>query len=295
MYIALLQKDNLSLAQAEAQAIAGSGTRDRDVLLLSSLPQGLALSKSLHEVLWSGNFDNFSLPKLQGSFAARSHKTTIKELQLAKLIWQSQEQHNITPKVDLKNPENVLTLFKINNTYYLANQISKVESYEKRKSHNRKHNHPTSLHPKLARAMINLTGKTNTILDPFCGAGGILLEGLLINKEMLGTDIDPIQLKRAEDNLQEFNLQAMLSLSQAENCAALGAVDAIVTDLPLGRNAKLPTPDFTEFFVESKKITRTMVLGALKGATLDVAPWTIKNEFEWYIHKTMTKRILVLE
>jgi len=59
------------------------------------------------------------------------------------------------------------------------------------------------LPPKLAQIMINLAGtNTKTIYDPFCGTGSVLIEGSLMNKDVVGSDIDPRMTDYSEKNLQ---------------------------------------------------------------------------------------------
>ncbi len=61
-----------------------------------------------------------------------------------------------------------------------------------------------STSPKLSRILINLTKakKNNTILDPFCGTGTILMEALLMQMHIIGIDIDNKQVKHARTNLR---------------------------------------------------------------------------------------------
>jgi len=59
------------------------------------------------------------------------------------------------------------------------------------------------LPPKLAQMIVNLsrsTGQT-TVFDPFCGSGNILQEALLLNLDILGSDIDEEAVKSTQDNL----------------------------------------------------------------------------------------------
>ena len=56
------------------------------------------------------------------------------------------------------------------------------------------------LPPKLAQIMINLTGPTKTIYDPFCGTGTIPMEGLLMSKDVIGTDIDSRMVEFSQKN-----------------------------------------------------------------------------------------------
>lgn len=60
--------------------------------------------------------------------------------------------------------------------------------------------------PKVAQMMINLAGAEpgSTLLDPFCGIGTIVQEGVLQGYKMLGTDINPIAIAGSEKNLEWF-------------------------------------------------------------------------------------------
>jgi len=60
--------------------------------------------------------------------------------------------------------------------------------------------------PKVAQIMLNLSGcpKNAHILDPFCGLGTILQEGILIGYKMLGSDIEKAAIYGSEQNLEWF-------------------------------------------------------------------------------------------
>ncbi|MFQ6077015.1 MAG: DNA methyltransferase, partial [Candidatus Bathyarchaeia archaeon] len=51
--------------------------------------------------------------------------------------------------------------------------------------------HPSSLMPKLARCMVNLARprRGDSVLDPFCGTGSLLIEAGLMGMKALGSDI----------------------------------------------------------------------------------------------------------
>ncbi len=61
-----------------------------------------------------------------------------------------------------------------------------------------------STSPKLSRIIINLARarKNDTILDPFCGTGTILMEALLMEINVIGMDIDEKQVKYSRANLR---------------------------------------------------------------------------------------------
>ncbi|MBI5412519.1 hypothetical protein HZA43_05135 [Candidatus Peregrinibacteria bacterium] len=59
------------------------------------------------------------------------------------------------------------------------------------------------LPPKLAQILLNLSGvhSGQTVWDPFCGGGTILMEGALMGLNMIGSDINPTYLAGAQKNI----------------------------------------------------------------------------------------------
>lgn len=66
------------------------------------------------------------------------------------------------------------------------------------------------LPPKLAQIIINLTQLTTgptdlsgkTLYDPFCGSGTVLGEALIKGIKVVGSDLDPVAIKAAQQNLE---------------------------------------------------------------------------------------------
>jgi tRNA G10 N-methylase Trm11 len=58
------------------------------------------------------------------------------------------------------------------------------------------------LPPKLARAMVNLTGSANTVLDPFCGIGTVVQEGVLSGRSTFGSDVAAPVVAKARENME---------------------------------------------------------------------------------------------
>lgn len=100
------------------------------------------------------------------------------------------------------------------------------------------------LPPKLAQIMINLAGNNpKTILDPFCGTGTVLMEGLLMNKDVIGSDLNPEMVKASELNCswfeQEFytknKYRILFKDAQKLNSGDIPErIDAIITEGYLG-------------------------------------------------------------
>jgi tRNA (guanine10-N2)-dimethyltransferase len=99
---------------------------------------------------------------------------------------------------------------------------------------------PTSLHPRLARAMVNLAAVPpgGTIRDPFCGTGGVLIEAALMGYRVEGSDIDPEMVRGALENLAASGIEgAHITLDdiRKRGPSAAGEAEGWVTEPPFGR------------------------------------------------------------
>lgn len=86
--------------------------------------------------------------------------------------------------VDLNNPERRFVFIFVGDNVFSALELVGKHSkgFRKRMPGKRPVFSPFSLHPKLARTMVNLSGAVegDIILDPFCGVGGISIESSMM-------------------------------------------------------------------------------------------------------------------
>ena len=56
------------------------------------------------------------------------------------------------------------------------------------------HLYPARLHPEIARKVISkyARNKSDAVLDPFMGSGGVLLEAILHGNDATGIDVNPL-------------------------------------------------------------------------------------------------------
>lgn len=131
---------------------------------------------------------------------------------------------------NFRNPENAaihgekllqdgahITIVQGNDHYYYGNTVAlqDIEKYSQR-DYDRpgRDPHLGMLPPKLAQIMINLAGKTTLeyspekspdqtplLYDPFVGIGTVLTEGLLLGYDVAGSDINPVALTKAKQNI----------------------------------------------------------------------------------------------
>ena len=165
-------------------------------------------------------------------------------------------------KVDLKCPnKEFIGISDAENFFFGLKRINcKTNNLKLRNPKLRPELHPSTIDPVLARCFINLSrARTNEILlDPFCGVGGILIEGGLLGCQVVGSDLDHIMIHKANTNLKHYGVDgASLLLADSRMCP-YDNVNSIATDPPYGRASssmgiKLEKL-LKEFFMEVNRI-----------------------------------------
>ena len=98
------------------------------------------------------------------------------------------------------------------------------------------HRTSASLPSRMARGLVNLAGPAAaTIVDPSCGTGSILLEAGRLGLTAVGADRSRRCFGMSSKNVEHFEYTARVEHADASDLAVAGA-DAVVTDLPYGRN-----------------------------------------------------------
>jgi tRNA (guanine10-N2)-dimethyltransferase len=162
--------------------------------------------------------------------------------------------------------------------------------------------HPTSLSPKLAKALINLSGiKKGEILDPFCGSGGILVEAGMMGLKTIGFDISSYMLQKARKNLEHYKINDFF-ISQKDSTTITGKYNYIVSELPFGKNSFVSNNISTLYLDFLRTLDNILVKKAVLvfpdkvdyAKLIKMTRLKIKNEFSFYVHKSMTRKIVVL-
>jgi len=201
--------------------------------------------------------------------------------------------------VSLENPDVIVTLIKTE-TKSVIGMVDREKSVRWKSVNRRKrpYFHPVALESKLCRAMINLTmvREDNTILDPFCGTGSVLLEANNMKINAIGCDLSSKMCRGALANLRNSN-------SFVINCDALSlplkldSIDAIVTDLPYGMAAsslkRRPKELLNEFLDVTKEMKgKRCCIMCRKGDEQEFP--NMVEQYDIYEHKNLTRKLMVL-
>ncbi len=308
-----LSKENVDLACMEVVRLIKPARWElfENLLLLwskeSSIGSRLAYTRSINRLLFASdkdklesNMKKFDWEKIyEGSFSVE----TIGESgasEYAGLIWHSLKD----PVVDLKTAKTKIRIFFRGQRVFVCLLCHKLKNdFSSRRSHLRPEPHPSSLHPRLARALINLTGiKSGRLLDPMCGSGGILVEAGLMGLSPIGYDIDRIMLNRARANLKHYGINDFL-LKQCDAKNAKPESKHMVCDLPYSKNTK--KTDLIDLYcvflnnlLKNKGISAVLVFPIFSRSNIDyekmLSRFDVVYTTDIYIHKSLSKRIFVI-
>ncbi len=196
------------------------------------------------------------------------------------------------------------------------NGVEVEQGFSARYPRKRPFSYPTTLDPKLARAMVNLARpmkgakglggkgarKEDVIFDPFCGTGGILLEAGLMGFKTIGIDIDEKMIPGCKQNLDFYEVKDYdISVEDFFKTKKRGT---IVTDPPYGKSTSLPGKSVEEFYnlILEKLHEITNGISCIGSpSTINLGEMALNQGFKIleehiiYVNKDLSKRILVLK
>ena len=315
--VAWLTMSQPDLAKAEVLRLLDGKEKDMVVDLLVLDAQDwkpalrLAFTRALYEFWWRApadklweQIDAFEWKKhVRGSFAVSVHHGgAVTSKKVADRVWHWLE----TPTVNLKKPDTAITLFFVDGEVICGRFLwACKEDFEKRRPHLRGERHPITCHPRVARALVNLTGAPvgADILDPFCGTGGLMIEAGLMGMRIHGSDISADMVEVTKKNLEQFSLDARVLVKDAAHLYS--PEKYVVTELPYGRSSgKKTVKELEDLYLAFLERLDEM----LRVRAVITYPHTVNmqrllkktslKEIALYserIHRSLTKKIVVLE
>ncbi|MBI2136810.1 RsmD family RNA methyltransferase [Candidatus Woesearchaeota archaeon] len=346
-YIFLLSGENVKFAAAEAKALFNvkdaklnsraliAEINDFDMIKAADLAYTHRICEYLFDAT-NANVINktkkFNFQTIyKNNFAVRiintgNEESKFTEKQLGSIIWRNLGANKIKPRVKLENSSTQIDFIFSQDNFFCGKLILKSEhDFEQRKAHKRKVLHPSSLHPKLARGMVNLLGadkgnkadkknktKDSVICDSFVGTGGILIEAGLLGYKTIGFDINKWMVKAANENLKSYKIKNYKiintdALEISNYKTKSGNIKYICTDLPYAINTKEVDilKLYASFFALLRKIrVKRAVIGLpyfTNYKNINYKKLIASNklkcpaEFEFYIHKNLRKKVFVIE
>ncbi len=311
-YIIRLSKEHETLPMAELKAVLrGRVLEEMGNLVLVECAklkelENLAFAHEIGRVVFDGrpeDFKKYGFKPSKKSFKVRIGGNPSLTRELGRILHEKTKA-----RVDLEKPDETFIGFMFKKRLVLSRQVFRRHSrgFEERKVRYRPYFHPTSMHPKYCRAMVNLSGIRNgRLLDPFTGTGGILIESAMLGNKTHGSDMDEMMVLGARQNLAHMGLKAEIKIADARRLSKYFRVrfDAIVTDPPYGRSSSLMGDKlqslYASFLKEALKIlkknARLVVVAPVEVEVERMARgYVIEQKHFQRVHKSLCRNFFVL-
>ena len=248
--------------------------------------------------------DTFSVRMLRFGGVSKNLSRVHLEAYLGKLL-----AEKTGAKIDLRSPRRAFRGTLAGSLFHFGLVVSQRPkgSIHRRRPRKRAVFHPSTMPPKIARCLVNLSEVRagETFLDPFCGVGGIAIEAGLLGCKVLGVDALSRMARSARKNMTHFGLEPYGVLRGDARNIPLREVDGIATDPPYGTGAstlKSTTKNILANFLPQAKMVlspggRVVFASPLGTRAADLAEsegFKVFDRHELYVHRSLTREILVL-
>lgn len=291
-------------------------TNIKDIYKVYKIGKRLSLSYFINEYFFSCGTSikdiqqNMLSHKIdeKGSIAIH-YKNRSKKINSKKILDIVAKFYSENRLVDLKNPKITIRILIEDEKIFIGKKLIEINrsEFEKRKAHYRPYFSPISMHPKIARALVNLSliKKNDVLLDPFCGTGGILIEAGLIGAKIIGSDIEKKMIDGCKKNLDFYNIKDYqlfcCDISKIKNF--VNSVDTIVTDLPYGTSTTTKGEKIISLYDRSFKIMNEilkdgghLVIGISNENILSLLDkyFSMTKVHRYRVHRSLTRFFAIL-
>ena len=228
------------LVAAECASLMGGALPDADGVAvcqsLDLLSQSAYLNTGLHCLAEAPTLDELVSQISMMSFPAERFKLELLRVSAARTEREPPVVQVVADAIqanpDLKDPLHHFLVVAGEHSLWFGEILN--ENPHSYKLHDRKPCHMSSSLPsRLSRALVNLVYPTaQSILDPFCGTGSLLLEAQALGLTAYGMDWNRNMVGMSRRNLEHFGYTGKVEHANAQDCTQ--TADAIVTDLPYG-------------------------------------------------------------
>jgi tRNA (guanine10-N2)-dimethyltransferase len=233
-------------ACAEFTSGPGYAVAEFDEKIFRNVADRIALTQRTGRYLGSFDargteFEKITIP--EGTFAVRARRYggMMRDVDTQDLVRKMGTILSKKNDVSLDSPDIDVRIFISDAVHvFISDAVTDRTILERRKVSERPFFSPISLHPKFARASVNLTmvKKGGIVLDPFCGTGGIAIEAAAMGMNVIVSDLDERMVIGCMENMEHYDLK--LFDSDVMDIGDIGkrfdTVDAVVTDPPYGRS-----------------------------------------------------------
>ncbi len=138
---------------------------------------------------------------------------------------------HINGKADLHHPDELFGVMNLNSSWVFGEYVKSESVWFQ---HQQKPNdYSTALNTRVARAVVNIAipdPKGIKAIDPCCGIGTVLVEARSMGIDIVGSDLNPLILPGARENMVHFGLTGEVKLADIRDITH--HYDVAIIDLP---------------------------------------------------------------
>jgi len=244
LYLASRSESEKRLVEAECAAMTGASPDERGIALAeveADVSRAAYLKTCVRVIVHAADLPNLYTQLERAKLSSEGFRVSVERIPSRLPLDSQAVMHQIGARIgghpNLSDPRTIFLVVATPEEIWLGEV--KSESTGSWGEHSQKmHPYSSALPTRLARAMVNLVATPgDRIIDPCCGSGTILIEAASMGIKAVGCDINPKLVTISIDNLRYFGLEGMIILADARNIS--GNFDAVVTDLPYGRNCPM--------------------------------------------------------
>lgn len=166
----------------------------------------------------------------------------------------------INGKANLKNPKIIIGFTKYNNQWLIGVYEKNDGSWQKHQD--KPYNYSYSLSVRNARTLVNIASNNRSdikIVDPCCGIGTVVLEGIALNKNIKGYEINRYVAYQARLNLKHYGYLEDY-IEKRDMHTLCEQYDVSILDIPYGVYIDVSKESQIELLKSVKKISSKLIL-----------------------------------
>lgn len=160
---------------------------------------------------------------------------------------------------NMKEPKIRLGISKVNGKWIFGEYAS--NNYEWHKHDKKPKNYSNSISTRMARALVNIAvgnDISKKVIDPCCGVGTVILEGISMGIDIKGSDINWSVIRSAKENLNYFNYPIVVKKCDIQVIET--TYDVAIIDLPYGLFTPITVEEQYNIIHASRKIADKLLL-----------------------------------
>jgi putative methyltransferase (TIGR01177 family) len=241
LYLTTRSEHEKQLIAAECEAITGAIPDERGIALSgkkADVSRAAYVKSCMKIIIHASDLTDLYIQLEERGLQSQQFRVSLVKLPRRLSFDSKQIMHQVGARVqgkpDLSDPKTVFLVVATQQEIWLGEVLSKSDDLWNQ--HTQKaHLYSSALPARLARAMVNLVAAPgDKIIDPCCGSGTILIEAVSMGIKSVGCDINHKLAIASAENLRHFGLNSLVMIGDARNLG--GKFNAVVTDLPYGRN-----------------------------------------------------------